>query len=90
MKFRIIAVIKAHGYGHGVIPVAQVLEKAGVDAFAVAILEEALVLRNVGIHSPIILLNGFWEGQEEEIIRHQLIPTIYSQEMLLRLETSGF
>ncbi len=85
-EVRIIAVIKAHGYGHGVIPVAQVLEKAGVDAFAVAILEEALVLRNVGIHSPIILLNGFWEGQEEEIIQHQLIPTIYSQEMLLRLE----
>ena len=88
-EVRIIAVIKAHGYGHGVIPVAQVLEKAGVDAFAVAILEEALVLRNVGIHSPIILLNGFWEGQEEEIIQHQLIPTIYSQEMLLRLERTA-
>lgn len=88
-EVRIIAVVKAHGYGHGVIPVAQVLEKAGVDAFAVAILEEALVLRNVGIHSPIILLNGFWEGQEKEIIRHELIPTVYNQEMLLRLETAA-
>ncbi len=88
-EVRIIAVVKAHGYGHGVIPVAQVLEKAAVDAFAVAILEEALVLRNVGIHSPIILLNGFWEGQEEKIIQHQLIPTVYNQEMLLRLETAA-
>jgi alanine racemase len=88
-EIRIIAVVKAHGYGHGVIPVAQVLEKAGVDAFAVAILEEALVLRNVGVRSPIILLNGFWEGQEAEIIRHELIPTVYNQEMLLRLETAA-
>ena len=86
-EVRIIAVVKAHGYGHGVIPVAQVLEKAGVDAFAVAILEEALVLRNTGISSPIVLLNGFWEGQEEEIIRHHLVPTVYNQEMLQRLET---
>jgi alanine racemase len=88
-EVRIIAVVKAHGYGHGVIPVAQVLAKAGVDAFAVAILEEALVLRNTGISSPIVLLNGFWEGQEEEIIRHQLIPTVYNQEMLLRLEAAA-
>ncbi len=88
-EVRIIAVVKAHGYGHGVIPVAQVLEKAAVDAFAVAILEEALVLRNVGIHSPIILLNGFWEGQEEKIIQHQLIPTVYNQEMVFRLETAA-
>ena len=71
------------------IPVAQVLEKAGVEAFAVAILEEALVLRNTGISSPIVLLNGFWEGQEEEIIRHHLTPTVYDQEMLQRLETTA-
>ena len=88
-EVRIIAVVKAHGYGHGVIPVAQVLEKAGVDAFAVAILEEALVLRNTGISTPIVLLNGFWEGQEEEIVRHHLIPTVYNLEMLQRLEAAA-
>jgi alanine racemase len=88
-EVKIIAVVKADGYGHGVIPVAQILEKAGVDALAVAILEEALVLRNAGIHGSIILLNGFWRGQEEEIIRQNLIPTVYNQEMLLRLEAAA-
>ncbi|MFN8008067.1 MAG: alanine racemase [Terriglobia bacterium] len=86
---KLIAVIKAHGYGHGVIPVAQVLEKAGANAFAVAILEEASVLRNSGIQSPILLLNGFWEGQEEEIIQKDLTPTVYHEAMLFQLESAA-
>ena len=86
---RMIAVVKAHGYGHGVIPVSQTLEKAGVEALAVAILEEAVVLRNVGIRSPIILLNGFWQGQEEELILQNVIPTVYTREMLISLENAA-
>ncbi|MHB1543634.1 MAG: alanine racemase [Gammaproteobacteria bacterium] len=59
---RVWAVIKANGYGHGLIPVARALSEA--DGLAVSSLEEALLLREAGIHMPILLLEGLFEGDE--------------------------
>ncbi len=59
---RIIAVIKANAYGHGVLPAAEVL--ADADAFAVASIEEALVLRDAGVDKRILLLAGIFDPAE--------------------------
>ena len=59
---RVMAVIKANAYGHGMIAVARALDD--VDAFAVARLPEALLLRDAGIEQPIILLSGVFSRQE--------------------------
>ena len=59
---RIMAVIKANAYGHGMLTVAQHL--TGVDAFAVARLPEAIQLRQAGIEQPIVLLSGVRSEQE--------------------------
>jgi alanine racemase len=53
---RVMAVIKANAYGHGLVPVARHLEAA--DSLAVARLPEALLLRESGIEKPIVLLAG--------------------------------
>jgi alanine racemase len=53
---RVLAVIKANAYGHGIVAAARAL--AGADAFAVARLEEALALREAGIAARIVLLEG--------------------------------
>ena len=82
---RIIAVVKAEAYGHGAVPVARCLEEAGADALAVAILEEALELRQAGIGLPTLILNGFWPGEEAEIIRRDLTPAVYGEDMVLQL-----
>ena len=55
---RVMAAIKADAYGHGAVAVARTLEEAGVDAFAVACLEEAVVLRKKQLRTPIALLEG--------------------------------
>lgn len=62
-----IAVIKADAYGHGAIQCAKALEKEA-SAFAVACIEEALELREAGILSPILLLEGFFEETELPLI----------------------
>lgn len=54
---RKMAVVKANAYGHGALACAQVLE-ASVDAFAVAVTEEAIELRDAGIAKPILVLQG--------------------------------
>ena len=53
----IMAVIKADAYGHGAVSIARVLEKCGVSYFAVANLDEAIVLRNEGIRGEILILS---------------------------------
>jgi alanine racemase len=61
-KSRVMAVIKANAYGHGLIAVAKALEEA--DAFAVARIGEALALREAGIRTPIMLLEGVFDGEQ--------------------------
>lgn len=63
-RSRVMAAVKADAYGHGVIPVARTLESAGVDALAVACMEEALELRKARIQAPIALLEGILSAEE--------------------------
>ena len=62
-------VIKTDGYGHGAVPIAKELNKIGVDAFAVAILEEGITLRNHGIKKPILILGYTSEYQYSSLIQ---------------------
>ncbi|HEY2465901.1 MAG TPA: alanine racemase [Steroidobacteraceae bacterium] len=61
-KSRVMAVIKANAYGHGLVGVAKALEAA--DAFAVARIGEALALREAGIKTPIVLLEGVFDSEQ--------------------------
>lgn len=71
----VIAVVKADAYGHGAIEVSKRLLKEGVSYLAVAFTGEAVVLRNAGVGSPIIVL--FDKGDVRDFIDLQLIPVIY-------------
>ena len=62
---RVMAVIKANAYGHGLVAVARALESA--DAFAVARVDEGLTLRNAGINKPVVLLEGVFDQEQLEI-----------------------
>src|SRR5277367_6014562 len=61
-KSRIMAVIKANAYGHGLVTVARALDSA--DAFGVARADEGLALRAAGIKAPIVLLEGVLNGEQ--------------------------
>ncbi|WP_193075506.1 alanine racemase [Pseudomonas sp. FME51] len=63
-----LAVIKANAYGHGAVRCAQAL-CASADGFAVACIEEALLLRNAGIQQPILLLEGWFDAAELMLIQ---------------------
>ncbi len=61
-KSRVMAVIKANAYGHGLVIAARAL--AAADAFAVARVSEGLALREAGIKTPIVLLEGVFDRQQ--------------------------
>jgi alanine racemase len=70
------AVLKADGYGHGGPAVARTLERAGADGFCVALLEEAVELREAGIVAPILVMGGYYGGAPELVARG-LTPVVY-------------
>jgi alanine racemase len=85
----IMPVVKADAYGHGAVRCAIALERAGADWFGVAMPEEALQLRSAGIRQPILCLGGFWEGQEQMLIAHELTPVMFRLDLLERLDRAA-
>ena len=83
---KIIAVVKANAYGHGVVFVSSVLEDM-VDCFGVARLEEALALRSSGIIKPILLLEGFFSSKDLPVMAVNNIQTVvHNREQLEALQ----
>ena len=74
---KVLAVVKADAYGHGVVPVAQRLQAEGVDGFGVALAEEGIELREAGIDRAILVLNGISGGAHRDIIAAGLTPVLY-------------
>ncbi|MCL5798942.1 MAG: alanine racemase, partial [Gammaproteobacteria bacterium] len=84
-KARLLAVVKANAYGHGLAAVGRAL--AGVDGLAVACLEEALVLREAGVRAPILLLEGFFDDDEvAPAERHRLSCVVHDPHQIEILE----
>lgn len=84
---KVMAVIKANGYGHGLVPVARALATA--DGFGVARLEEALTLRDAGIEAPITLLEGCIDRAElAEADARKLTVTVHNEAQLAQIETA--
>jgi alanine racemase len=73
---KLLAVVKANGYGHGLVRVARALR--GADGFAVLSIDEAALLRAEGYTHPIVLLEGFFHPDElPEIARLRLRPVLH-------------
>ncbi len=82
---RVMAAIKANGYGHGLQRVARALSDA--DALGVACVEEAVSLREAGITTPIVLLEGFFHADELPLIcQHRLDCVIHHVHQIEVLE----
>ncbi len=73
-----MAVVKADAYGHGLKPVAKLLEECGADWFGVATVEEAIELRQAGLVKPILLLGGLYMSDPAALIEHDLTPAVSS------------
>src|ERR1700680_4772813 len=86
---KILAVIKSNAYGHGIVPVARALSKARADWFGVACSAEGAELRESGIREPVLILTGFWGGEEKRILENQTHPAIMRAEQLKLLDQAA-
>ncbi|MHB8347743.1 MAG: alanine racemase [Acidiferrobacterales bacterium] len=82
---RVMAVVKANAYGHGLAWVANVLSEA--DAFGVASVEEGVALRRAGVTRPVCLLEGFFRSEELPLLAAERLTTVVHHErQILDLE----
>ena len=82
---RMMAVLKGDGYGHGIHHIYPTLKAAGLRDFAVAIWEEGVMLRKAGCTDPVLVLGDTCDNCLEQLVEHQLTPTVFSLETAQKL-----
>ena len=85
---RVMAILKANAYGHGVPAVARALSPY-VDAFGVALVEEGIALRKLGFEKPVLVLGGIWTAQIPLFLEHRLTLTVPSLVRLKEVEDAA-
>lgn len=79
----LIGVVKTDGYGHGAVPLAQEMEQDDrVSGFAVATVEEGVILRRAGIQKPVLVLGYTFPEEYETMVQEEIRATAFTQEML--------
>ena len=79
-------VIKSDAYGHGAAACALALGEAGAKWLAVGSVDEGIALRQLGVEARVLILSGFWRGEEEEIVQHRLSPAVWDPAHVASLE----
>ena len=82
---RIMAVVKADGYGHGAVQIAKTALENGASYLGVALIEEAIELRQQGIREPILIFGGAFDEQLKEFFDYNLEITIYKKDTAIKL-----
>jgi alanine racemase len=86
---KVLAVVKSNAYGLGAVPISKALQKAGSEWFGVTCANEGLELRDAEIRKPILVLTGFWPGEEKRLIQNHLTPTVTRVDDLRYLERAA-
>lgn len=79
---KLMVIIKADAYGHGAVPIAKALGDSGkIDAYGVAIIEEAIELREAGITKPMLILGYTPKEQYDLVVSYEVSQTVFQYEM---------
>ena len=88
-QVKLLAVVKADAYGHGLLPVARTLVQAGADYLGVGSMEEGLTLRQAGLTLPILLLLGILPREAERAVAADLEVALYRRDVALALAAAA-
>lgn len=83
---RVMPILKANAYGHGLLRTAQLMESLGADYIGVAVLEEGILLRQNGIGMPILVLGGILGNQVPGFLKYDLTITASSVDKLNQVD----
>ena len=73
----VCAVVKADAYGHGSPDCARALEAEGARWLGVTSTDEGMIVRDAGVRSRVLLMSGFWRGEEDDVLAQELTPMVW-------------
>jgi alanine racemase len=82
---KIMPILKANAYGHGLVEIAHHMQSLGADYLGVAVLEEGILLREKGVTAPILVLGGILGNQIIHFLKYDLTITASSIEKLCQV-----
>ncbi len=85
---RVLAVVKADGYGHGAIEAARSFVDAGAWGLAVSLVEEGVELREAGVFAPVVVLGGVPPASADVLVHRRLRPVVWSVDHLEMLASA--
>jgi alanine racemase len=92
-QVRVLAVVKADGYGHGAVPAARAFLEAGAYGLGVSSVAEGVELRRAGLSADTVVLGGAYPGDESAVVLHDLAVGVWSRDQVCALaaaaETAG-
>lgn len=88
-RAQVMAVVKANGYGHGLEPVSRAALKSGATWLGVALLQEALFLREKGFQAPVVILGYTPENDASEVILHGISQTVFNRDGVLAFASAA-
>jgi alanine racemase len=83
---KMMPILKANAYGHGLVRIAQLMQELKADYIGVAVLEEGILLRESGITIPLLVLGGIWGNQIPLFLKHDLTITASSLGKLKQID----
>jgi len=86
---KVMPILKANAYGHGLLRIAQLFEELNADYLGVAVVEEGILLREKGINLPILVLGGVWGNQVPLFLKHNLTITASSIDKLNQIDDTA-
>jgi alanine racemase len=86
---KVMPVLKANAYGHGLVEVARHMESLGAPYLGIAFLEEGILLRDAGVRMPILILGGIVGNQVPQFLEHDLTLTASSIEKLRQIDVAA-
>lgn len=88
-QVKLMAMVKADGYGHGMVPAARAALVGGAQALGVALLEEGIALRQAGITCPILVVGPTFPGCEQEAIARDILLSVFCPDQVARMERAA-
>ena len=88
-KVAVCAIVKGDAYGHGAVECTRALEQAGCRWFGVSSIDEGMQLRGSGVQGRILLMSGFWPGDEAAVIEQNLSPAVWDWSQIELLEQAA-